>query len=848
MDSHEIKSDHPHAPYNRPNLKWVCGHAKEGCPTCPLGPSSKGECRASGQCRPERKGDRYYCTRPASLGGKCSEGPLPDGSCAHIIPPCSPSLSARALRGRICLTLAIITVALLVFLLSGPSADKHASAGPLTSHHATTTSGCMDCHTGTDGDTALSADLFDLHARARANAQKCLDCHNLGNTPFNPHGLPTSTLAELTEARQATPASGNPGALASLAAQLAAQHTPEDGKLACSACHTEHKGPEFDITAMSDAQCQSCHQTPFHDFAADHPAFDNYPYSRRTHIIFDHESHLLDHFNKPAFKDRAADDCLSCHQIDNTGTLMQTKGFEATCAACHGDQIEGAGRAGALGIAYLQLPGIDTQTLTKQGYPVGDWPEYADGDLTPFMIALLRQNEQTAQYLDTLDGVNRFDLRKASPAELEAATGLLWAVKGLFFDALTKDQEHLQKQILPTPEETISRSAQQRLSAQLPFDALRSAQQSWFPNLLIEVPQYRDGSFTPPAPATVKAPAPEMPAAATTAGNGDLLLADDNDGDLLAPNASNDDALLTSNDDALLTSNDDALLTGNDDALLTSNDDALLTSNDDALLTSNDDALLTSNDDALLGGGDELLSGDSGGDLLLTGNDNSGDLLLGGDDAPADLTPAPVEKPAPKPVELKDPEVWSSNGGWYRSDTRYALYYRPTGHADSFITEWINQTAPRAGASGTDRVIFDQLTADKAPGLCMKCHSVDIAPDGQYQVNWTAPRPIPHQQSFTNFRHAPHFNRHDDSGCIQCHTLKQGTDYAAAFEENRNPHQFSSNFENMNQALCATCHNQTNATDSCLLCHNYHVGTSGPKLPGNNLKAFLKETHTTQGE
>jgi hypothetical protein len=61
-------------------------------------------------------------------------------------------------------------------------------------------------------------------------------------------------------------------------------------------CHREHQGAEFDLTAMNDSGCQTCHQQRYESFAADHPDFGAWPYERRTRIAFNHSSHQAKHF------------------------------------------------------------------------------------------------------------------------------------------------------------------------------------------------------------------------------------------------------------------------------------------------------------------------------------------------------------------------------------------------------------------------------------------------------------------------------------------------------------------------------------------------------------------------
>ncbi len=86
--------EHGQAEYNRPNQKWQCGHLCDG-QSCYMGPSSGGGCQSSCECLPKKVGDRWYCTRSASKGGECANGPGTDGNCACQLPPCQPRLSLR---------------------------------------------------------------------------------------------------------------------------------------------------------------------------------------------------------------------------------------------------------------------------------------------------------------------------------------------------------------------------------------------------------------------------------------------------------------------------------------------------------------------------------------------------------------------------------------------------------------------------------------------------------------------------------------------------------------------------------------------------------------------------------
>ena len=60
----------------------------------------------------------------------------------------------------------------------------------------------------------------------------------------------------------------------------------------------------------------------------------------------------------------------------------------------------------------------------------------------------------------------------------------------------------------------------------------------------------------------------------------------------------------------------------------------------------------------------------------------------------------------------------------------------------------------------------------------------------------------------------------------------RGESYAASFaRENRDPAVFHSNFKSIERAMCASCHTHKYASESCLECHNYHVGHFIPTLP-----------------
>lgn len=62
---------------------------------------------------------------------------------------------------------------------------------------------------------------------------------------------------------------------------------------------------------------------------------------------------------------------------------------------------------------------------------------------------------------------------------------------------------------------------------------------------------------------------------------------------------------------------------------------------------------------------------------------SGGDLLAGSAD---EKTAAPAGPPSSAPApEAKAPAEWVAAGGWFRPADSFTLYYRPTGHADTFL-------------------------------------------------------------------------------------------------------------------------------------------------------------------
>jgi hypothetical protein len=501
--------------YARPNQDWICGRAAEGR-ACPLGPDKRGNCRATGQCQPAKKGERWFCTRAEADGGKCAEGPLPRGECSHPIPPCQPVRSLRRLRGAFVWTAVALTSGLLLLLFASAFRRPGLDPGELTAGHASLAQKCSDCHS-LEQQGALSLAVFrSPRQRALADSALCLKCHALGDHPLNAHGATPAALLELDQKLQQNAGAAR-GPVALRVSHALSGLDAHSGEMACATCHQEHQGRNFDLKRLSNTQCQTCHSVQFASFENGHPEFAAYPYPRRTRIFFDHNTHLQQHFGE--MKDKAPRSCQDCHATDQAGRFMQVKSFNTTCAACHGPQIQGEGMT-VKGTPFFTVPGLDVDTLAAKGISVGEWPKLADGKITPFMELLLRRDPATRDAMEKLKGVDLLDLSKATPGQLAAAGQFAWGVKNLFFNFVVKGQTFLEDQEKPTPG-----GPMMGITGEMSRAVVLAAQQDWMPNLLTDVSKYRQG-IKPPLPAAPKptpAPAPASPAQKPAGGDESLL-------------------------------------------------------------------------------------------------------------------------------------------------------------------------------------------------------------------------------------------------------------------------------------------------------------------------------------
>lgn len=473
--------------YQRPNQPWVCGLAESGEP-CPFGPTAGGSCPALAECRPIRSGDRWTCNRSELRGGPCEHGPLPDGtcSCTHH---CRPVRGLRARRARF---VAVVAAAALGILLIMSSADWRGaviSPGALSRHHGQllapsggnltsgeATADCMACHTAADASLfAWTAAAFDGGDRHPTQSELCMKCHAPTISSSNAlaaHSLSPEMLRQLTRlsaSRATDPADDS--------------HHPAPGErtLACSACHSEHHGADFDITAMGNASCQACHQERYQSFAADHPEFGDWPYLEQPKIAFDHAAHAAKHFAEKG----QPFDCRRCHVQDAAQNVELLAGYEAACASCHDEKIT---TSVVRGIPFLSLPTLDTEALEAAGFRIADWPQGATGDfdgrLPPMMKLLLAADPAAAKAIEKLGAdFDFYDVDPDDPSQLEACATLASSIRTLIAEFGARGPIVAQERITQATGASPSAIPSRDLLAGLSQDTLRKATAAW-----LEVP------------------------------------------------------------------------------------------------------------------------------------------------------------------------------------------------------------------------------------------------------------------------------------------------------------------------------------------------------------------------
>jgi hypothetical protein len=395
-------------------------------------------------------------------------------------------------RDRLAVLLVLVTVVCLgaAYVLSKDAQFRRLlMPGPLASAHSAIEN-CSACHTKSGSDK-LSWVHGLVAGDPPADSKACLTCHNMPDTAFNAHSASAEVLRQSTKRLTKTAAKTRAPQWARAQSVAFPTHDVVSRGLYCATCHQEHQGVNFRLSKISNEQCQSCHVLKFDSFDGRHPEFENYPFKRRTPIIYDHAGHFGKHFPEVAKKypaRRIPATCSTCHDSREDKRIMAVAPFEQTCRSCHLEQITGKDRvSGPKGIAFLTVPGLDLQTLRRKNASIGEWPAGSEAELTPFMKVMISRNERGRALIKTVDSLNLQDLTDASDDQLKAVTDLVWEIKRLFYALISGKASDVLGDLNIDCGAKLSANLVADLTASIPRDVVVSAHQQWLPNLGAEM-------------------------------------------------------------------------------------------------------------------------------------------------------------------------------------------------------------------------------------------------------------------------------------------------------------------------------------------------------------------------
>ncbi len=750
----------------------------------------------------QRPHDRLQCT--AELEASCG------GSGVHLQEHCLPRPSTRFHRGMFVTVCTSLVMGFLIVMFNGPRRNEFLAPGPLADKHAQIlqqhgAARCSTCHAA--GDATLTSWIADAVSSGRhlpvSQSQLCLDCHRsdlFDEFALHAHNLPPSQLAAVTASLR----DHHPG-------QSMGHPYDAESELACSSCHREHHGANFDLTALTDKQCQVCHSQQFRSFSEGHPEFVDWPFRRRTAIAFDHVSHALKHFEEK----NTEFDCRQCHIDDAGGVVKLVAPFETSCGQCHTEQIQNSSQPG---FTLFRLPMVDQQAIADAGLSIGTWPPFAQGDfdgqLSPAMKLMLSADAKAAQILSRRGQDFQFgDFDPENSADIDDAVALVWSIKRLL-NELAEDSESFERRLHTALQRDLTGVQLQGMASGLNQAMFRDARDRWLPDVATELVQYQSATnerirtrravFGRPNLAGLQdqtVPLAENPLS--------RIFADDDSAQPHLSTANSHPAIIHHNPPATAGSADQPIhnqYIGEDASRPPKTVLQIQSANEADLLARN----------PLV----DLLAGEAGApstpptiqtpvvELAPDENDR-----LASDDAAA--------------VTRKKLPI-SDGPGWYRDDRTFSISYRPAGHADPLVRHWTDAALnaahqPAVSVSG----LLEQLNHVEGMGTCRSCHTVDASPEGDLVANWSPRYRDVSVNSFTEFAHRPHDIQKSLQDCTSCHQLDSSATNAKRFRS-LDTSDFRSNFVAISRSDCASCHRPGGASHGCVDCHRYHIGSRVP--------------------
>ncbi len=754
--------------------------------------------------------------------------------------------SLRAKRRIFTLSCTGFTIGLLMILCTSPYGNEFLAPGGLSSNHAQILAKngpnrCSACHAAGNGSVVdwIANSLSGRNNVGLTQSELCMKCHDASlaaGSALHPHNVSPDRLANITDKYQ------------QVGLELGQVFPPpvSGHNIACAACHREHHGSKHDLTAMTDIQCQACHQNSFHRFEIDHPEFVRYPSTRRSRIAFDHSSHSNRHF--PA--KQSAFNCNQCHLDDAFQNVKRLASFEQACSTCHDQQIFESGREG---LALISLPMLDTKAIEDANLKIGTWPLAATGDfdgpLPPLMRVMLSADPQATEILVRRGpGFEFSDLDPAKASDVKDAVELAWAIKRLLYDLSLDGPRVVRRRLESVLELEVKDDELPRLIENLTELVFQNAVRRWLPNLNVEVAHHRFGQ-PEEAGNELEDIALKQAELSWWPADEKLLMRAAGEGELLAENPLA--GLIRTKEGAVAgpmpvvrvpakrrrtpaeakrqESGDPSVVNKLAVRLKNMHADPL---SDPYLLAVNPlvlaDTPLTGAAPVKLPRIRIPLSPQTG---FVDENNDVGDQIDKPSHFPGIKKHDRKHEEESKFVQLDGPRVVVPVG-WIRDDSLFRISYLPSGHSDDCIKSWIElfTRAVDADSRPETKQLFEKTTSLMCIGSCRTCHTTDQLPDRSLSINWRAENRDPSVRTFTRFSHGPHLIQPNLQNCSHCHTLDPGKSNHEFFQ-GTDASLVVSNFLPITKSNCVSCH-QTNQTGNrCTKCHSYHIGSkvSGSK-------------------
>jgi hypothetical protein len=492
----------------------------------------------------------------------------------------------------------------------------------------------------------------------------------------------------------------------------------------------------------------------------------------------------------------------------------------------------------------------------KSGHDIGPWPESAslmmDGDLTPLLVHMLRSSNDGRAILNNLPKSGRLkDVNLDDPAQSKSVADLTKFVRETWIQISADGQPKLKSWLeIETDSRVVaatisaapglelharfvssrSSNAQSALSDPNKIDNRNEKKETWVNQLATGVPPdlLRSASLK-----WFKGE-PEQPIAALPTRNNNRLPVVMN----VTPARTNQLERITQPNRLVDRLGNSTRSTSSTNPISLRFEPIVSSQNiqdDDDLLTGLEEDLLASppSNDASSMGQNDLLSSDED---LLSGADGNSLNLNGKDDSKASDPNKPLKPWEHLPF-----------GGWMIDDNRVALVYVPTGHADPWVSRWIEWNVLVRNDSDSPDFLDHFLKQ------CIQCHSFDshrihqmldlsnlsthripsdngasttkhLSNEDINRYCWKIDQRPNALRELTKFNHTPHLSINNLRDCQSCHKLKKLNDHQVSEQGwSDRGRTIRSEFVPIEKDQCASCHTPQSAGDACTQCHNYHV-------------------------